>query len=302
MGVFSFAQLVLLLQKQCEFVFQRVLRETAGSWEFHLLSEPPERFISPPLRAPSLLFRALRNNVKDMPAEELATTLRPWLDKYVYFVDGAKRVFDDMKLNSEETGFLKIVAATSYRLRELFAVSNLSRSATAGVIWTLADLHLIEFREEEALDRGASRTARVLEDRKGAVQKGTLFESLDLHWICTPPEVEAAWRKMDAEFGPGSYLRWGEPNRKAVDELHAKLKSAYELLKNDLRRREYRAEVMERSQIEQSAEMLAKKGEMAFMKENPREAFDCFSKAVELVPNSGEYQAGLTRARTVARG
>ena len=302
MGVFTFAQLVLLLQKQCEFIFQRVVKESGGEWAFHVLESLPERFVAPPLRAPSLLFRALRTHAKDLPAEELANTLRPWLDRYVYFVPGAERLFQEMKLGVDEQGFLKIVASTSYRLRELFSVSNLPRSNTAGMVWTLADLHLVEFRDEEALARGVERNQRVLEDRKRAVTRGTLFDALDLHWICTSDEVEAAWRKIDPEYGPESYGRWGEPNRKLVDELYGKLKEAYERLRADGRRREYRAEVMERMQIDQSAEMLGKKGEMAFMKENAREAFDCYSKAVELVPNNGEYQAGLSRARTIARG
>jgi hypothetical protein len=302
MGVFSFAQLVMLLQKQCEFVFQRVVKEREGDWSFHVVEELPERFVSPPLRTPSLLFRALRNSVRDMPAEELASTLRPWLDRYVYFVDGAQRVFDEMKLNSEESGFLKIVGSTSYRLRELFAVSNMSKSSTAGMVWALADLHLVEFRDAEAQARGQERITRVLEDRKRAAMRGTLFEALDLHWICTQPEVEAAWRKLAQEFGPESLPRWGEGNKKLVDDIHAKLKSAYETLKVDNKRREYRAEIMERMQIEQSAEMLAKKGDMAFMKDNAREAMDCFTKAVELVPNSAEYRDGYNRARAVGRG
>ncbi len=301
MGVLSFAQLVMLLQKQCEFVFQRVVKERQGSWAFHVVEELPERFVTPPLRTPSLLFRALRNSVRDMPAEELATTLRPWLDRYVYFVEDAQRVLDEMKLNSEEAGFLKIVASTSYRLRELFAVSNLARSATAGMVWSLADLHLIEFRDAEAQARGVERLARVLEDRKRAALRGTMFEALDLHWICTAEEVETAWRKLSVEFGADSVPRWGEENRKLVEDIYAKLKSAYEALRVDSKRREYRAELMERMQIEQSAEMLAKKGDMAFMKENAREALDCFVKATELMPNVAEYRDGLNKARAMGR-
>lgn len=299
MGVLTFAQVVLLLQKQAEFVFQRVIREREGVWSFHVLEELPERFVTPPLRVPSLLFRALRTYARDMAAEELASSLRPWLDKYVYFADGAQRAIDEMKTNAEETAFFKIVSSTSYRLRELFAVSNLPRSATAGMIWTLADLHLVDFREEEAGSRGVERLARVLDDRRRAVTKGTLFEALDLHWICTSVEVEAAWKKLSAEYGPEGAAKWGVENRKAVNDVYEHLRQAYERLRQDKARRDYRASVMERSQIEQSAEMLAKKGDMAVMKENAREALDCFSKATELAPNVPEYQTGLTRARAM---
>lgn len=296
MGVVTFAQVVLLLQKQCEFVYQRVLREREGRWSFHVV-ELPERFVAPPLRVPSLLFRALRTHVKDMAAEELATTLRPWLDQYVYFAEGAQRVLDEMKTNAEEQAFFKIVGSTSYRLRELFAVSNLSRSATAGMVWALADLHLLDFRDEEAGSRGTERMARMLDDRRRAVTKGTLFEALDLHWICTTADVEAAWKRLSAEYGPASHARWGAPNLSLVNQLHAGMEKAYQRLSSDARRREYRAEIMEKMKVEQSAEMLAKKGDMAVMKENAREALDCFSKAVELMPNVPEYQAGLARAR-----
>ncbi len=299
LGVITFAQVVLLLQKQTEFVFQRVIRERAGTWTFHLLDELPERFVAPPLRVPSLLFRSLRTYAKDMPAEDLATSLRPWLDKYVYFIDGAQRLLDEMKTNTDETGFFKIVQATSYRLRELFAVSNLPRSATAGMIWTLADLRLIEFRDEEADARGVQRLVRVLDDRRRAVTKGTLFEALDLHWICTAPDVEAAWKRLAPEYGPEGAAKWGAENRKAVDGIYEHLRGAYERLRQDKARRDYRASIMEKMQIEQSAEMLAKKGDMAVMKENARESLDCFSKACELAPNVPEYQAGLTRARAM---
>lgn len=302
MGAITFAQLVMLLQKQCEFVFQRVIRDTEGTWTFHALDDLPERFISPALRVPSLLFRALRTYSKEMPAEELATTLRPWLDKYVYWVAGAQRVLDEMKTNSEETGFFKIIGMTSYRLRELFAVSNIARSATAGTVWTLADLHLIEFRDDEAGARNVERLRRVLADRGSAVVKGTLFDRLDLHWICNSDEVEKAWTRLSGEYGNTSYAKWGPENQTAVEAIHKSSKEAYERLRGDAKRREYRAEIMEKMQIEQSAEMLSKKGDMAIMKESRREAMDCFVKACELVPGNVEYQSGLARVRAMPSG
>ncbi len=297
MGVITFAQLVMLLQKQTEFVFQRVLREREGGWTFHVLDALPERFVSPPLRVPSLLFRALRTHVKDMAAEELATTLRPWLDKYVYLAEGAERVISEMKTNAEEQAFFKILTSTSYRLRELFAVSNLSRSATAGMIWTLADLHLVEFLDSEADSRASERMVRVLADRQRAITKGTLFESLDLHWICTTEDVEAAWVTLSAEFGPLSHARWGATNTAQVEQLHSSMQKAYDRLVVEAKRREYRSEIIEKMKIEQSAEMLAKKGDMAVMKESGRESLDCYIKACELMPTVAEYRDGLARAR-----
>lgn len=301
MGVFGFAQLVLLLQKQTEFVLQRVLRETAGVWSFTILDDLPEKYINPPLRVASLLFRALRTHAKEMPAEELAGALREWLDRYVFLAQGSERVFEEMKLTTEEQAFVKIVQGTSFRLRELFAVSSLSRTGTAGMVWALADLNLLEFRDEEAAERMDERVAREVEGRMAGVGKGTLFDMLDLHWICTGPEVEAAYKKLSDDFRPDRTARWDPKYAAKVVEIRASFEKAYAELRNDTKRREYRATIVERSKIEQSAEMLCRKGELALMKETPREAVDCYSKAQELLPTNAECRDGLNQARALMR-
>ena len=53
--------------------------------------------------------------------------------------------------------------------------------------------------------------------------------------------------------------------------------------------------------IEQSAIMLAGKGDMALMKDNMVEAWDCFSKAAELMPNVQSYRAGAEQSKSGRR-
>lgn len=297
MGLLTFAQVVLVLQKQNDFVLGRVLAARDGTWTFHEVAEHGERFLPPPARVAAALFRGLRQHTKEMPAEELASALRPHLDRYAYLVPGVERTLEEMRLSPDETQFIKIISKTSYRLREMSSVSNLSRSQTASMIWCLLDLGLIEFREEEASARVNARIARDLLSRKATMQKGTLFDRLELHWICTTPDVEAAWERLRAEFGPQAVGRYGDEWRPTMEFISEKMREAYERLRVDSSRREYRDEVMERMMIEQSAIMLGQKGEMAFMKENLREALDCYTKATELLPKNAEYQEGLKRAR-----
>ena len=71
---------------------------------------------------------------------------------------------------------------------------------------------------------------------------------------------------------------------------------AYDRLKGDVSRREYRLSVIEKSMVDQSTLMLAGKGDMAVVKAQAREAWDCFSKAVELSPASAEFKSGLAKA------
>lgn len=302
LGWLTFAQLVILLQKQNDFVLQRVLGERIGTWTFHTLEEHAERFVPPPARVAAVLFRALRGRAKELAPEELASTLRPNLDRYVYVRPGVERVLEEMRLTNDETGFLKIISATSYRLREMSSVSNLSRSQTAAMIWCLNDLGLIEFRGDEASARVNERVSRDLLSRKSTFERGTLFDRLELHWICTTPEVEAAWARLRPLFGPEQAGRFGEDWRRTMELIGRGMLESYEKLRVDSARREYRASVVEKSMIEQSALMLAGKGDMAFMRDANKEAFDCFSKAVELVPNRPEFLAGLQKARAGGGG
>ena len=80
MGIMSFGQLVSLLEKQVEFILQKVLQLDEGLWAFHTVEGFSERFVNPPARVPSLLYRGLRDHSREMPREELMTKHKPNLD------------------------------------------------------------------------------------------------------------------------------------------------------------------------------------------------------------------------------
>jgi hypothetical protein len=299
MGVCTFPQLVLMLQKQADFVLQRALREREGTWTFHLLDELPERFLTPPIRVASTLYRALLAHTREMPAQELAALLRPWLDHYVAVVPGVERTFDEMKLTAEEQQFVQIIQRTPYRLREIFSVSSLSRSQTASALWCLYDLNLLEMRAESSGVREKERFVADLASRRLNSRAKTLFERLDLHWICSSTDVETNYKRLKAEWPVALATRHGEEHRAVLLEINTAMDEAFAVLSVDAKRREYRSSIIEKSKIDQSAEMLSKKGEMAIMKAASREALDCFNKALELAPGNAEYREGLNRSRNI---
>jgi regulator of replication initiation timing len=299
MGLVTFPQLVMLLQKQAEFVLQKVVKESNATWTFHRMPELSEKYVAPPVRVAALLYKGMRQQAKELPADALAAYLRPYLDKYVYFQPDVERTVEELKMPGDELQFTKIIRSTSYRLRELFAVSNLPRSATAALIWVLNELSLLEFRAQESDARNNDRLLRIYEDRRRQMAKGTLFDRLELHWICTKGEVDAAWKRFSEEFSPQNLARFPDAQRADLERFVALGKEAYLKLVDDRGRREYRNTVTERMMIEQSAEMLAKRGDMAIMKNNITDAMDCFSKACELLPNVAEYREGLNRVRAI---
>ncbi len=301
LGILTFAQLVLVLQKQCEFVLVRLQAEKVGTWTFHTLDELPERFIAPPIRVAAHLFRELRNKTKTMAADDMASFLRPRYEQYVFIRAGVERTLEEMKLSGEEQAFLKIVAGTSFRVRELPSVSNMSRGQTASMLWSLTELELIEYREEGAAARTEEKIASMIASRRSTLEKGSYFDQLECHWMGTNEDVEKAWRQFNADFPADNPGKYGAKHEAVVKQIIEGVKKAYETLSNEGRRREYRGQKIEKVMIEQSAIMLAGKGDMAIMKDAIGEAYDCYSKAVELMPNVPAYRQGLDRARSARR-
>lgn len=297
MGILTFPQLVMVLQKQVEYVLQRVMRLGEGVWAFFEMAELPEKFIAPPLRVPSLLFRALKNYTQELASETISAVHRPNLDRYIFFAEGVERVLDEIAFTPAEKKFLEITRSNSWRLRELFSVSNLSRSETANTLWALNEMNFMDYREEETRDRYLTRVGNRIMSKNSQCKAGTHFDVMEVHWICLPAEVETAYKRLKGEFDPARFKDLTPEMREAVTRINQKVEESYQILRNETERRAHREAVVEKDKISQSAEILARKGEMAIMKADRAEATTCFGKALELMPKNNDYREGLERSR-----
>ena len=299
MRVLNFPQLVLVLQKQIELILQSVLSQTSGVWAFYPLEGLPERFVAPPLRVPARVYRALLAHTQTMPLEELAGSHRGNLDSYVRVREAARQVVGELGFNEEERRFLEILESNDWRTRELFSVSNLGRSGTASVLWALNELSLLDYGTQEAAGRRLGRVNARIRRKLAAVDTGNSFDVLEVHWICVSDEVEAAYRAMKREFA-----RLGTEADADLSEqltvIGQALEEAYNRLRHEASRREYRASIIEPGMLLQTAEILAKKGEMAILKRDRSEAVACFAKALELQPGHPKFLEGAQRARIVS--
>ncbi len=296
MGVLTFAQLVMVLQKQTEFVLQRVMRDREGVWAFHSLEDLPEAFITPPVRVPSVLYQALREHARELPAGSLQTIHKKNLDRYVHLDPRSAPVINDIGWTKDERKFLEVLQENSWRLRELFSVSPLSRQMTSCVIWALNDLGFIMYEETEDLERYLERVGTRILSKAQRSKTANHFDILEIHWICLKQEVEGAYRRLKDEFLPSQYHDLTPEMEKALGVIDERVERAYSAVVDDRARRAYRLEVVEEETIKQSAGLLAKKGEMAIMKHDRKEAGLCWGKALELVPHSASYREGYQRA------
>jgi tetratricopeptide (TPR) repeat protein len=297
LGVLNFPQLVMALQKQVELHLQKIMRIDAGVWAFFALDQLPERFVTPPLNVPSILFRALLNYSRQLSMDQIAEAHRPNMDRYVYFAEGVAEAAAEINFKASERKFLEIMAGNSWRLRELFSVSNLSRTDTSAVVWALNEMGFLDWRTQETDERYIGRVSHRIAQKTRQLTKGSLFDILEVHWICLQPEIDAALKRIHAEFVGRDYQRLPEELQKKVERILEEVDKAHATLSDERQRRTLRQELIEKDMIQASADILAKKGEMAVLKGDSRAALDCWGKAVELLPNNGAYRDGLNRAR-----
>lgn len=187
--------------------------------------------------------------------------------------------------------------SSSWRLRELFTVTNLSRNQTACVLWALDELHLIEYRGQEDLGRYLERISSRILAKVRTLPTASHFDVMEIHWICLQEDVEVAYDRLLEEFDASKYHDLTPELKQAIERIRKKVEEANKFLKVKKNRKSYREEIIEADTILNSAELLAKKGEMAIMKADGREAVLCWSKAVELIPQSKTFKDGLQRAR-----
>jgi hypothetical protein len=296
MGVMTYPQLIMVLGKQNEFVLQRVMTERKGDWEFHLLPALPEQFLASPIKVPSLLFRALYSRARDMNSSELYALQQPMLNKYVSVDPEIKRLLTEIKFLKKEAGLIEVVQASSWRVRELFTVSPMSRAMTSAVIWALDEMKVLVYEDTEDLMRYLERVGGRI-SRKKAQVRDTFFNVLELHWVCLSEQVVENHRRLKEEFKAGRYHDLTPEQLADLGTINNRLDEALAAIEGGKARRVYRAKIIEKDSIFQSAQLLANKAEMAIMRRDRKEAINCFAKAIELMPGDTKFRDGLQRAQ-----
>ena len=298
MGVLDFATLIRVLGKQNEFVLQKVMSDKAGEWTFHDLDRLPEQFLTSPLKVVALLFRALYAHSREMRSAEINSRIEPNLDRYLSISEVSNHVITEMQLNPKEQGLIDVIQSNSWRVREVFSVSPMGRAQTSALLWCLDELALLNMADQEDVSRTKARIAEQIERKKKQL-RGNYFDILELHWVCMRSEVQDAYNRMKKQYDAERFSQLTAEQEAVLEKIHARLDEAFASLESDSSRRRYRAEVVEKDAIVNSAEMLGKQGEMAIMRRDRAAACGAFAKAAELVPGEALFRDGLRRATTI---
>ena len=301
MGVMSFSQMVMVLGKQVEMITQKVQKIDKGTYRFYVL-DLPERFVPPPLKIPYLIYKELFQTARRLPGDQLTKALARQFNQYVSITTQGLKLISTMAFGAQEKRLIQVIQSNSWRMREIFSVSPLSRGATSAFLWAFHHLEFFAYSRTEGDSRAQARIDGLFKRKKRQIHQGSLFDVLEVHWISLPQEIEDSYNRLRAIFDPEKNKEVPSSLKQDSQFILKNLQDAFKTLKSDKKRREYRRKLIEKDLIIQSALLLAKKGEMAIMRRDRREGCSCFSKALELFPANQEYRDGLRRAAAVTSG
>ena len=135
-----------------------------------------------------------------------------------------------------------------------------------------------------------------LQEKLKAIESGTHFDVLEVHWITTKAEIEAKYQYLMGELNVQGDPSVPSSLQSRIPEVLGGVYKAYSSLLDDAARRTYRAEIIENHHITQAAVLLGQQAEQALNKGDKRAAIQCYSKAIELQPDETKWKLGLRHA------
>ncbi|MCB9758682.1 MAG: hypothetical protein H6739_02485 [Alphaproteobacteria bacterium] len=303
LGALTAEQRDLVLRRQVEFLFKHVLGLRKGQWRFHTLDTLPDGdFLPPPVHVTSFLFRALAGHAASLPAANLQAALKPREREFVVLNEAFVDLLASGSWTRAEQRLLLSVRRKPTRVVDLIKASGDDALAVGVALLTFVELGLVTL-ERVAPQGGAAPASEddavVARIRKKADRIDTDhdFDVMELHWACLPHELDIAYDRLGKEFNRGAYAKLEGELFKAVEDIASRITQAYNVLRDEARRRRHREEVIDAEMIERTAELFAEKGAAAVEAGEQERAMDCWARALELRPKEPRFQDGLRQAQ-----
>jgi len=205
-----------------------------------------------------------------------------------------------LKLGPKGEKFFENCLTGHFPLRKVYTLTNLSRRNTFAIIFALRDVELLEF---VAADNEEVLTAELIEmvkTRYASLEKGHLFNRLDLHWSATGFEIEEAEAKFVKLLSGATPSRVGSDVAQKAREALAGIQEASRLLSSVALRKEHRLSFLEPFNIQQGLDLVCSHLEMAIYRHDRKEVKRLLERITEIEPRLG--QAKKAEAHRKLRG
>lgn len=296
LGVYTPPQIGVALATQVEIITRTVLAEEGGTVSFYPLTHHDRSFDTAPMRAVPFVYSQLRKHYREATPALIDERLTPVLDRYTRL--DAEVGWDEMRLKTAERRLAEVLLKKSYRVREVFSVSTMSRGPTNATLLAWMDMGLLVFEDDEDLDQKVVRWRKLLVEKSNAIKDQHAFAILETHWTSQDAQIETAYQRLTkeyGEFGRGADL---PPELDAMrNEILEAVERAYAQLKSKADRQALRKKHFEPQQHAFAADLMFKQAEMLVMQERWDEVIDDLERCMELMPSERQYRSFLGSVR-----
>lgn len=192
-----------------------------------------------------------------------------------------------LKLGPKGEKFFANCLTGNFPLRKVYTLTNLSRRNTFAMIFALRDVGLLEF---VAADNEEILTAELIEmvgTRFATLEKGNLFDRLDLHWSATGIEIEEAEQNFLKHLSSATPSRVGAEVADKARQAAAGIQEASRLLASVELRKEHRLSFLEPFNIQQGLDLVCSHLEMAIYRHDRKEVARLLDRIMEIEPRLG---------------
>ena len=295
LGYLTSSQVLLLLEKQTEFITSSLLqklKKTKLQFEFYEQSSLPEKFEIKGTDLYVVSIQMMDAEVLRLGNKEVFARFASSLNSFVQLEALGKAILGRLGLSAHELLLFRGIQKDPKRLKDLFTSPGLDRTQVGQRLFSFWMLDLISFSQNVEQKTEVGAIGGLLEEWQNLVEQRSHFEVLSLHWICTSSDVEQAYQQARNKI-ERMKEQASDTELLAIKSLEASVESSYKTLRSDEQRRNYRKQIFTGEELREAALTLEKRGQKAVSKLDKSRALSAYSKAIELMPENPDLRRAL---------
>ena len=294
----TYQESLAAMQSRVVFVLGQMLQHTEGVFEYYFVGQFTKRFSTPPVSLGKIAFKYVFEQWQARSSEQLNAVIEPFELLFVNKVTPPPVPLGEIQLSKRNKRFWDVVLAQKSRVRAVPSVSNMGHQPTLALLLTLRDLGFLVFEHEEVADAGHIRGLALVKDKHKSIRHATHFEMLSVHWSAYEEIIEDAFKKRIEEFSLESFPEpIHDQIREQLDEIREAVKNAHDVLKDKKKRKTYREKIINSMQLHNGISLYYRKGDMAMLRRDVREANTSLLRVLELNPQHKPARAKLALLR-----
>ena len=249
-----------------------------------------------PVDGRAALYNSLVERYRRWSEEELQAALTAHGQLFVHPGPDAKSTKVARLLHGKERELWRACDG-QWRVVQIAAVSPLPRRQTYALVFALHAVGMIRFDHEMAPEQRIVHLRSALEAKLRGASGADPFTVLDVHWMATTAEVDAALAsETEAWTLPPLTIPIPEDLRELSEDVLARLQRAHADLHDPIARHRARRLVVVPEQIAFAVELLRSQGDLAWFKGDMVDAIYRYSHIIELDPSDRAVRERLAAA------